>query len=89
MAEWIHLDAYGEVVGRFEGTAEELLAHLLATVPDVQVAPPRDGEVYVHSLVASISTPVVHARTPWSTQRWIPRPQRPTPRPHSSWLLRR
>jgi hypothetical protein len=88
MVEWVQLDSFGEVVGRFDGTAEELAAHLLATVPDVRIGPQQDAEVYVHSLVASITTPMVPARTPWCSQRWIPRPAVPAPRPHS-WLFRR
>jgi len=86
--EWVQVDGFGDLSDGFRGTFEQLRAHLLHDLPEGDVTDPLPGQVYVRSLVATVSCPLVVLTTPWCSQRWIPRPEQRPPR-WSSWLLRR
>jgi len=86
--EWVQLDPYGVVLGgAFTGTGAELAAHLLSGLPEGSVAEPAVTRVYVHDVGAAVEGPLLVLRTPWTHQRWIPRPV-PPPVHRAAWLFR-
>ena len=86
--DWVQLDGFGKITDQpFRGTAEELRAHLLKDLPDGTVQGPRLTDVYIRSLVARVTCPLMTLTTPWGSTRWIPHPGARRPRWSDHLLL--
>jgi hypothetical protein len=73
--DWVELDGWGQVVGSFHGTHEELCTRISKTThPDGNIVTDWDTTIYLREPVRRVRCTVVTLHAPWGRYRFIPRP---------------
>jgi hypothetical protein len=73
--DWLELDGWGQIVARFHGTHDELVARISATThPDGKVVTVEETNIYLRESVRRIRCTVVTMTAPWGRYRFIPKP---------------
>ena len=73
--DWVELDNWGQIVGTFHGTHEDLCDHYAGKAhPDGRISTDWDTTVYLRSRVSRERSTVVTMTSPWGRYRYIPKP---------------
>jgi hypothetical protein len=71
--DWVQLDGYGQVIGKFSGSYWDLRSHLEQDVLDVARTTLTDeGSIYLPDFGRTVICPMVTMQTPWGRWRYIP-----------------
>jgi hypothetical protein len=73
--DWVEIDGWGQVVGAFHGTHEELCSHYSTkSHPDGKISTDWDTTIYLRHPVSRVRSTVVTMTAPWGRYRYIPKP---------------
>jgi hypothetical protein len=71
--DWVQLNPYGVVVGKFRGTFTELRSHIERELVDVaHTVMTEDGSIYLPDFGRTVNCPMLTMNTPWGMYRFIP-----------------